>query len=575
MAGNRSNHSNRLLQMEQELLALRQKTQSKTPGRAAAQSAVRPGETHKNRRQLPMKPESSTRSPLLEMEQELKAPAPKTKLKQGESRPAPASRARAYDHNEPIELSYNPAYHTAGVRPAPFGTARPSSQAISLPLEFDSPRYYVEPFEEIKTAVNQNAGNILEALPIIPPSPADVLLKATPQPIMPPVIPPGVPNPALKWEELEKKLASGSSLEQAQPMDSDSRAFMNDLRAVMSGQKQVGARELQAPAVPAAAPANASPLPPELEGPHAVFDQMSAGMAYATTYNLGPMALEERFKSFDQSLPAALAGASQPSPPAPLPQGQGEDFLTHLSPTVRGGIPSPQPYPTGQGGTPSPLPSRLAVVNPEELPMPGLQRMDLIEDFSYLSQAASAPTLSGAGWVSQFPTSTSLDDLEPDFRDRVKAFTQALAAAGAAYQVNATRRPKERAYLMHWAWNIARQNYDASQVPAFAGVNINWDHGSQEESRQAAQEMVNAYGIQNLEVAPALASRHIEGKAVDIEICWTGDLAVKTADGATQMISSEPRNHTNAGLIAAANTYGVVHFKDVSKDKVHWSTDGR
>jgi hypothetical protein len=207
--------------------------------------------------------------------------------------------------------------------------------------------------------------------------------------------------------------------------------------------------------------------------------------------------------------------------------------------------------------------------------MPGLQRMDLIEDFSYMSEAANAQSLSGATWADQFPKSTSLDDLEPAFRDKVKAFQEALSAAGAGTKVNDTRRPKERAYLMHWSWTIAKQNFDASQVPAMSGININWNHGSQEKSRQAAEEMVNAYRIQNLKVAPALNSRHIEGKAVDMEVSWTGDLSIKKADGSTQTITSEPRNHTNADLIEVAKTYGVIHFPNVNKDEVHWSTDGR
>jgi hypothetical protein len=84
--------------------------------------------------------------------------------------------------------------------------------------------------------------------------------------------------------------------------------------------------------------------------------------------------------------------------------------------------------------------------------------------------------LSGAQWAGQFPTSTSLTDLEAGFRASLGRFLTALTAAGASYSVSATLRPPERAYLMHWSWRIAREHYDPRQVPAMAGVDIQWAH---------------------------------------------------------------------------------------------------
>ncbi len=500
-----------------------------------------------------MKTEPLPRNSLLELEQELNTPFRQKKRKKSQHSSPRTAKAHSYDFNEPIELRYNQSYYAHSSRPVPFGSAHSSSQGITLPLEFGSTlnsstaMYYVEPFEDNGPAVVLQPTETLLDTPAVPPVSTEILLKAVPQPMNPlnsviaPAISPGVPSaqpsPPFDWENLESKLSPNSNQEQPLAVDDHASAFMDELRSVINRQQPIGTAHPQAgqPTPPASTPlpgtsSQTAPLPPELEGPHAIFDQMGAGLAYATTYNLGPVALEERFDTFDESIPTV-------PPKLVLP----------------GAVTSPAATPT----------------------MPGLDRMDMIEDFSYMSQAVSASTLSGASWVSQFPTSTSLDDLDPEFRDKVKAFIAALSVAGGSYQINATRRPKERAYLMHWAWNIAKQNTDVSTAPAMLGVNINWNHGSQEKSRQAAQEMVNAYGIQNLDVAPSLGSRHIYGKAVDMEVSWMGDLSIKTVDGSTQVISSEPRNHTNTDLIDVAKTYGVIHFINISKDKVHWSTDGR
>ncbi len=116
---------------------------------------------------------------------------------------------------------------------------------------------------------------------------------------------------------------------------------------------------------------------------------------------------------------------------------------------------------------------------------------------------------------------------------------------GAQVTISATKRPEERAYLMHWSWMIAKGHYDASKVSAKAGVNINWWHGDQAKSEAAAQEMVDGYGINNLQVAPSLKSRHIEGNAIDMSISWSDSLKIKNADGTDVSITSTPRDGTN------------------------------
>jgi hypothetical protein len=194
---------------------------------------------------------------------------------------------------------------------------------------------------------------------------------------------------------------------------------------------------------------------------------------------------------------------------------------------------------------------------------------------SLLPASSLAAEKSGKSWVARFPGSKKVEDLDAGFREKVEAFIKAVKAAGATVRITSTLRPKERAYLMHWSWLIAKRNHDARKVPALAGVDIEWWHGGQKLSQQKAQEMVDGYGTNHLKVPPALRSRHIEGKAIDMLITWKGTLAIKKKDGTVVKIDSTPHDHTNAELIAVGKTYGVIHFLSVDKDKVHWSTDGR
>ena len=182
---------------------------------------------------------------------------------------------------------------------------------------------------------------------------------------------------------------------------------------------------------------------------------------------------------------------------------------------------------------------------------------------------ALATVPSGANWVSQFPTSRSLDDLDPPFREAAKGFVLAMTNAGANVKISATYRPRERAYLMHWAWQIARLGYAPSKVPPMAGVNIGWAHATDAASRKAARDMVAAYGMVNI---AALNSRHTERKAVDMTISWTGTLTIRAADGTQRSISGAPRNGSNPELVAVGRGFGAVKL---TSDPPHWSDDGR
>lgn len=176
--------------------------------------------------------------------------------------------------------------------------------------------------------------------------------------------------------------------------------------------------------------------------------------------------------------------------------------------------------------------------------------------------------LSGPQWVSRFPGSRSIFDLKPPFLDKISKFHQALADAGANIKINATYRPPERAFLMHFAFRIARKGFDARSVPPMAGVNIQWFHGNAAASKNAAEQMVRAYGIA---FAPSLRSRHTEGLAIDMTVTWAGTLRIKDAGGAVKNIGAPANGNTNSALHNVGRTYGVV--KLVS-DPPHWSVDG-
>jgi hypothetical protein len=193
-------------------------------------------------------------------------------------------------------------------------------------------------------------------------------------------------------------------------------------------------------------------------------------------------------------------------------------------------------------------------------------------------------TLSGTSWVSKFPTSASLSDLTSPFKEHATSFVGALRAAGATVTISATYRPPERAYLMHYAFVIAKQGFDPQKVPGKTGVNICWTHkntnGSFDlaKSKQAALDMVNAYGITST-VAPSLTSRHTERNAVDMSISWAGTLRVRNDSGVFVSIASTPRTGMNTTLWSVGSSYGVIKFGtyaggNPANDVPHWSTDG-
>lgn len=185
---------------------------------------------------------------------------------------------------------------------------------------------------------------------------------------------------------------------------------------------------------------------------------------------------------------------------------------------------------------------------------------------------AAASQLSGAAWwhanQAKFPNSAKLADLNPPFRDRATKFVNALVAAGARVSVTSTLRHPIRAYLMHYCWTVANGIDAPGAVPPKPGCAIDWDHGNLAQSRAAAREMVDLFGMAHV---AALQGRHIDGHAVDMNVDWSGTLSIADASGQMHALGAPRSGETNSGLHAVGATYGVIKLVT---DKPHWSIDG-
>ena len=188
------------------------------------------------------------------------------------------------------------------------------------------------------------------------------------------------------------------------------------------------------------------------------------------------------------------------------------------------------------------------------------------------------PINSGLSWIGWANTnctdSENLEDLDADFKPKVKEFIKALEAAGATVDVKDTKRSDKRAYLYHWSWKIALDKCKASDATAMAGVDIQWDHSDDAKSKAGAQEMVTGYGLavppQSI-YPPSLTSRHISGKAIDMEIAWTGTIKIKNKSGVDVDCLFNANVNSNATLHTIGASFGVNKLLD---DAPHWSTDG-
>jgi hypothetical protein len=189
-----------------------------------------------------------------------------------------------------------------------------------------------------------------------------------------------------------------------------------------------------------------------------------------------------------------------------------------------------------------------------------------------------AKTKSGVYWVTwadgHARNSSSVDDLAGSFQANVKAFIKALEDAGATVDIVVTKRSDKRAYLFHWCWLIGLGEAKASDATDMNGVDIEWDHGNAEKSKQAAKVMIDHFGLAippSSTNAPALDSNHITGTAIDMKITWTGTIKIKKKDGTEESVVFMDDVNSNTKLHAVGASYGV---SKLTSDAPHWSLDG-
>jgi hypothetical protein len=188
----------------------------------------------------------------------------------------------------------------------------------------------------------------------------------------------------------------------------------------------------------------------------------------------------------------------------------------------------------------------------------------------------ASTNLSGEAWFTanqgKYPNSNEVKDLEETFRKNVEEFLKALKDAGATVTIASTKRDETRAYLMHYAWKVAKGEVAPDAVPARAGVDIKWDHGELAKSKKGAQEMVNKFGMKHV---ASLKSLHIAGKAIDMNITWTGKLKIKDKSGTEKEIDFNSDVDLNTALHEVGKSYGVIKLvKKKNPDRPHWSIDG-
>lgn len=181
-------------------------------------------------------------------------------------------------------------------------------------------------------------------------------------------------------------------------------------------------------------------------------------------------------------------------------------------------------------------------------------------------------SLSGAEWwegnKKRFADSTDVSELASGFAENAHAFIAALRKGGATVHVEGTRRNKDRAYLMHYSWQIATGAMEPREVPADEDVGIIWDHGDPIASRDAAQELVEAFDI---EAAPPLESSHLDGRAIDMTIDWGRAIQVCDAKGAGKLLDRPRSAARNELLHDVGRSYGV---RKLRSDARHWSMTG-
>ncbi len=235
--------------------------------------------------------------------------------------------AMAYDHNTPIELHYNPA--TGGYTSNQPSVAK--AQSVIFDSEPEVEAFEVESFEAAASDANSRP-------PVHPPvaEPPARTAKPVTKTMVPEVLPTDSTPPAQSTKIPTQALATNTPAHAVEPPAADVATdddFLEDLSAILKGQKVyesnspsaapiAQAQQFVEPEAPSPNPQQSSPHDvfdrleqglapdpaptpePTYSNAHSVFDQMGKNMAYANSFDLGTISLQQRFDEFDRILEA-------------------------------------------------------------------------------------------------------------------------------------------------------------------------------------------------------------------------------------------------------------------------------
>lgn len=179
---------------------------------------------------------------------------------------------------------------------------------------------------------------------------------------------------------------------------------------------------------------------------------------------------------------------------------------------------------------------------------------------------------SGAEWTERYPESIDIDDLDDKLGVGVENFINVVEQAGADVEIIRTLVPPERAYLMHWAYRIAKEGFDPDLVPYMEGVDIRWSHDDPNLSRQAAWAMVNTFAISNLKEPPPLVSPYTLGQVISMRVRWFSPLTVNRHQDDEYIIEDFPFDATNPLILMLAQKHDLEYLYTVpDSDTVHFT----
>jgi hypothetical protein len=201
--------------------------------------------------------------------------------------------------------------------------------------------------------------------------------------------------------------------------------------------------------------------------------------------------------------------------------------------------------------------------------------------------------LSGAHWnkiaTDRWGGATpNIAELESGFGSDLQKFMDMLRANNIKPKLTSAFRPKQRSYLFHWCLEVANGRMAPKDVPTMEGVEINWDHGNEAKSRQAAQALAVSFGLVGV---AALTSNHNSGLAADMVMDFKGNTTntitykigsrtvtrtIKVDDEAIDGEKNAKKVISNIGareFSKAGADFGVK--RAIDNDIVHWSRSGR